>query len=34
MENRSHALMTGIFTITLLIAAIVFGIWFNRDRVK
>jgi len=34
MENRSHALMTGIFTITLLIAAILFGIWFNRDRVK
>jgi len=34
MENRSHALMTGIFTITLLIAAILFGVWFNRDRVK
>jgi len=34
MENRSHALMTGIFTITLLIAAILFGIWFNRDRVQ
>jgi len=34
MENRSHALMTGIFTITLLIAAILFGVWFNRDRVQ
>jgi phospholipid/cholesterol/gamma-HCH transport system substrate-binding protein len=34
MENRSHALMTGLFTIALLIAAILFGIWFNRDRVK
>lgn len=34
MENRSHALMTGIFTITLLIAAVLFGIWFNRDRVQ
>jgi phospholipid/cholesterol/gamma-HCH transport system substrate-binding protein len=34
MENRSHALMTGIFTITLLAAAILFGIWFNRDRVE
>jgi len=34
MENRSHALMTGIFTISLLIAAVLFGIWFNRDRVK
>jgi phospholipid/cholesterol/gamma-HCH transport system substrate-binding protein len=26
--------MTGLFTIALLIAAILFGIWFNRDRVK
>jgi phospholipid/cholesterol/gamma-HCH transport system substrate-binding protein len=26
--------MTGIFTITLLIAAVLFGIWFNRDRVQ
>jgi phospholipid/cholesterol/gamma-HCH transport system substrate-binding protein len=34
MENRSHALMTGLFTIALVIAAILFGIWFNRDRVK
>ena len=34
MENRSHALMTGLFTISLLIAAILFGVWFNRDRVK
>ncbi|MYN04223.1 MCE family protein [Pseudoduganella sp. DS3] len=34
MENRSHALMTGLFTITLLIAAVLFGIWFNRDRVQ
>ncbi|SEO62864.1 phospholipid/cholesterol/gamma-HCH transport system substrate-binding protein [Duganella sp. CF517] len=34
MENRSHALTTGFFTITLLIAAILFGIWFNRDRVE
>lgn len=34
MENRSHALMTGLFTIALLIAAILFGIWFNRDRVQ
>lgn len=34
MENRSHALMTGIFTITLLVAAVLFGIWFNRDRVQ
>jgi phospholipid/cholesterol/gamma-HCH transport system substrate-binding protein len=34
MENRSHALMTGLFTISLLVAAVLFGIWFNRDRVK
>ncbi|MGK5027157.1 MlaD family protein [Janthinobacterium sp. RB2R34] len=34
MENRSHALLTGFFTLTLLVAAILFGIWFNRDRVE
>ncbi len=34
MENRSHALMTGFFTIVLLIAAVLAGIWFNRDRVE
>ncbi|GAB3459211.1 MlaD family protein [Massilia terrae] len=34
MENRSHALMTGIFTIALLVAAALAGIWFNRDRAK
>jgi len=34
MENRSHALTTGFFTITLLIAAILYGLWFNRDRVQ
>ena len=34
MENRSHALMTGFFTIVLLIAAALAGIWFNRDRVE
>ncbi|HEU4844463.1 MAG TPA: MlaD family protein [Burkholderiaceae bacterium] len=34
MENRSHALMTGFFTITLLIAAVLFGLWFNRDRIE
>ncbi|NVM80032.1 phospholipid/cholesterol/gamma-HCH transport system substrate-binding protein [Duganella sp. SG902] len=34
MENRSHALTTGFFTITLLIAAILYGLWFNRDRVE
>lgn len=34
MENRSHALMTGFFTIALLIATVLAGIWFNRDRVE
>ncbi|MES2125732.1 MAG: MlaD family protein [Pseudomonadota bacterium] len=34
MENRSHALMTGFFTIALIIAAVLAGIWFNRDRVE
>ncbi|WP_426113739.1 MlaD family protein [Massilia sp. PWRC2] len=34
MENRSHALMTGFFTIFLLIAAILAGMWFNRDRTE
>lgn len=34
MENRSHALMTGFFTITLLIAAVLAGLWFNRDRTE
>ncbi|MES2149747.1 MAG: MlaD family protein [Pseudomonadota bacterium] len=34
MENRAHALMTGFFTIALLIATVLAGIWFNRDRVE
>lgn len=34
MENRSHALMTGIFTLVLLAAAVLAGIWLNRDRIE
>ncbi len=34
MENRSHALMTGFFTIALLIAAVLAGIWLNRERAE
>ncbi|MES2295594.1 MAG: MlaD family protein [Pseudomonadota bacterium] len=34
MENRSHALMTGFFTIALVIGAVLAGIWLNRDRVE
>jgi phospholipid/cholesterol/gamma-HCH transport system substrate-binding protein len=32
MENRSYALMTGFFTIALLVAAVLVGLWLNRDR--
>lgn len=34
MENRSYALMTGIFTIALLIAAVLVGLWLNRDKTE
>lgn len=32
MENKAHALIAGLFTIVLLTAAILIGVWFNRDR--
>lgn len=34
MENRSYALMTGVFTIALLIAAVLAGLWLNRDTTE
>lgn len=34
MENKAHALLAGLFTIALLIAAILIGLWLNRDRVQ
>jgi phospholipid/cholesterol/gamma-HCH transport system substrate-binding protein len=34
MENKSHALMAGAFTLVLLAAAIFIGMWLNRDRVQ
>ncbi len=34
MENKSHAFMAGLFTIALLTAAVLIGMWFNRDRVE
>lgn len=34
MENKAHALVAGLFTIVLLIAAILLGLWFNRDRIE
>lgn len=32
MENKAHALMAGLFTLALLIAAILLALWFNRDK--
>lgn len=34
MENKSHALMTGVFTLVLLIATVWGGIWLSRDRTE
>lgn len=34
MENKSHALLAGLFTIALLAATVFIGIWLNRDRVE
>lgn len=34
MENKSHALMAGVFTVALLIAAVLVGIWLNRDHIE
>jgi phospholipid/cholesterol/gamma-HCH transport system substrate-binding protein len=34
MENRSHALIAGLFTLALLVAAVMAGLWFGRDRVE
>lgn len=34
MENRSHALMTGVFTIALLVATVLIGLWLNRDKTE
>lgn len=32
MENKSHALWAGFFTIAMLCATIIAGIWLNRDK--
>jgi phospholipid/cholesterol/gamma-HCH transport system substrate-binding protein len=34
VENKAHALMAGLFTIVLLIAAVLISLWMNRDRVE
>lgn len=33
MENKSHALVAGLFTLLLLVAAILIALWFNHDKV-
>ena len=32
MENKAHALIAGMFTIVLLVIAVLGGLWLNRDR--
>ncbi|AZY47807.1 MlaD family protein [Bordetella avium] len=32
MENRSHALLAGVFTLVLLVAAALVAVWVGRDR--
>ncbi|MCU6435663.1 MlaD family protein [Undibacterium sp. Jales W-56] len=34
MENRSHALMAGFFTIALLVLSTVFALWLGKDKIK
>jgi phospholipid/cholesterol/gamma-HCH transport system substrate-binding protein len=34
MENRSHALIAGFFTLALLILAIFIAIWLGRDKIQ
>ncbi|HEX7644154.1 MAG TPA: MlaD family protein [Burkholderiaceae bacterium] len=33
MENKAHALVAGLFTLLLLVAAVLIAIWFNHDKV-
>jgi len=34
MENRAHALLAGLFTLALLVTAVLMGVWLNRDRIE
>lgn len=34
MENKAHAFVAGLFTLALLAAAILIGIWLSRDRIE
>jgi phospholipid/cholesterol/gamma-HCH transport system substrate-binding protein len=34
MENKSHAVIAGLFTLVLLAAAVFIGLWLHRDRTE
>ena len=34
MENKAHALIAGLFTVAMLMAAIVIGVYLSRDRIE
>lgn len=34
MENKSHALVAGLFTLVMLAATVLVAVWLNRDRVQ
>ena len=34
MENKSHALLAGLFTVVLLTAAVLIAMWLRRDRTE
>jgi len=34
MESKSHALVAGLFTVALLVAAVFLAMWLGRDRVE
>ena len=34
MENKAHALIAGVFTLVMVIAAVLIALWFGRDRVE
>jgi phospholipid/cholesterol/gamma-HCH transport system substrate-binding protein len=34
MENKAHALIAGLFTLVMVIAAVLIALWLGRDRVQ
>ena len=34
MENKAHALIAGLFTLLMLLLALLFALWLGRDRVE